>query len=259
VSATVLDTAYARVGDEVSVRITDVSVPIKIVGVVDYFPTLYEKEAPFIIIGLGPLADYFNARTTRSPMTGNELWVRLTAPGATASDVTTFLKGSGAGYEKVMLASEVVASRLSHPLLAAGWSGLLILTFFIVVLASASGIILYSYLDAREREREFAMLRTLGLSRRQLNGVVWLSVTLILICGIVLGTWAGRQLGTSLLPLLEVAEGGARVTPPMVLHTNWTAIMYYYLVLAAAAAATALALAWLLGRRALHQALRIGE
>ncbi len=259
VSPGFLRDAQASVGDTLALRVNDVSVPVRVADVVKYFPTLDERTQPFTVAPLGPLAAYVNARTTRTPLGANEVWVHLAPSGAAPDDVTAAMRSMAISVDSVTLASEVVASRLSHPLLAAGWSGLLILTFFTVVLASASGIILYSYLDAREREREFAVLRTLGLSRRQLDGVVWLSVALLLAAGIALGTWAGGRLGTALLPLLEVAEGGRRVTPPMVLNTNWTAILWYYLVLVVAAGATALALAWLLGKRAIHQVLRIGE
>ena len=88
--------------------------------------------------------------------------------------------------------------------------------FLALVLASGSGMVLFSYMDIRERQMEFALLRTMGSARRQVNGVVWFNLLLVVAAGIGLGTWAGQLIGITLLPILEVSEGGVRVTPPMV-------------------------------------------
>jgi ABC-type antimicrobial peptide transport system permease subunit len=135
----------------------------------------------------------------------------------------------------------------------------LALTFITVVVASASTIMLYSYLDTRERQTELALLRTMGFTRGQLNGVVWLGLGLVVLLGVAVGTWAGQALASALLPLLEVAEEGRRVVPPMVLQVNWLTLFWYYLLLGAVGILTAFGLMWLLAKRRIHQVLRIGE
>ena len=131
--------------------------------------------------------------------------------------------------------------------------------FMALLLASASGVMLYSYVDTRERQTEFALLRTLGFSRGQLNGVVWFNLGVVVVCGVGLGTWAGYQMGVALLPVLEVGEGGARVTPPMVLETSWGVLLVAYLLLAGVVAATVAWLAWLTSRLEVQRVFRIGE
>ena len=152
-----------------------------------------------------------------------------------------------------------MSQRVERPLGNAGWGGLLVLMFLALVLASASGVMLFSYMDIRERQTEFALLRTLGFSRGQLNGVVWFTLFLVVVCGIGLGTWAGHQIGASLLPILEVSEEGVRVTPPMVLQTNWVTLLVSYLILAGVTAGTVVWLAWLMAKLEVQQVLRIGE
>ena len=73
----------------------------------------------------------------------------------------------------------------------------------------------FSFLDTRERQTEFALLRTLGSTGGQLRGIVWFNLFLIVVCGVVMGTWVGQLIGVSILPLMEVAEEGSRITPPM--------------------------------------------
>jgi putative ABC transport system permease protein len=156
-------------------------------------------------------------------------------------------------------ANRSLGARVADPLVTAGWSGLLALAFLTVVLASVSGLLLYSYIDAREHQTEFALMRTLGFSRNELGGVVWFNLVIVAGLGIGLGSVLGFQLGRWLLPLLEVAEGGRRITPPMLLETNWAILGVTYAVLAVAAAVTVAVLTWLLGRLELQRVLRMGE
>jgi hypothetical protein len=74
-----------------------------------------------------------------------------------------------------------------------------------------------------------------------------------------LGTWVGQQIGSSILPLLEVAEEGARVTPPMILQTDWTTLLVSYAILVGAALASFLWLSWLTARLDVQRVLRMGE
>ena len=61
------------------------------------------------------------------------------------------------------MASEQFAQQ-EDPLVAAGWQGILVIAFGAVLLLSAIGFLVYSYLTAQERSLEFAILRTLGFS-----------------------------------------------------------------------------------------------
>ena len=128
-----------------------------------------------------------------------------------------------------------------------------------MTLASASGLMLFSYMEFRGRQIEFALLRTLGASRGQTHGVAWFSVFVVVVFGVGLGSWAGQQIGASLLPLMEVAEEGVRVTPPMVLQANWTTLLVSYLVIAGVTVGTAAWLAWFTAKMEIQQVLRIGD
>ena len=101
-------------------------------------------------------------------------------------------------------------------------------------------------------------MRTLGFSKLQVNGVLWFNLGLITVTGILVGTWTGRLLASSLLPLLEVAELGRRITPPMVLETNWLAMAAAYSILAAAALGTVGILAWAISHLDIQRVLRAG-
>ena len=259
VSAALLEITEAKLGDTLSLGVTTFAVPVKIVAVADFFPTLDPREKPFVVADLRALVHYGNRHNSRVVVDPNELWVNLKDVQENGASVIGALKDRGLSVTEYRLSSELVQQRIDQPLTNASWGGLLVLMFLVLLAASASGIMLFSYLDTKERQTEFALLRTLGSSRNQMNGVVWFSLFLIVVCGVVLGTWAGQEMGASILPVLEVGEGGSRVTPPMISQTNWMNLMIAYSVLALVTVGTVLWLAWFTARMEVQQVLRAGE
>ncbi len=259
VSRSLLDIAEAQVGDTVTISVSNASFLIEVVGAAEYLPTLNPREKPFVVMDLRTFTHHTNLHKQTASGGSNELWARLDSPDRDPDAVVQAIAGRDINVKEAHLASEMVAQRVDQPLVNASWGGLLVLMFLALVLASASGVMLFSYMDTRERQTDFVLLRTLGFSKGQVNGVVWFTLLVVVVCGLGLGTWAGQQIGASLLPILEVAEEGVRVTPPMVLQTNWLTLLVSYLVLAAVTGGTVLWLAWLTARLEIQQVLRIGE
>jgi len=262
----------SSVGDDVILGLSTYSVMVNIVGVADYFPTIYPEEKPFVLVDLDGLEAASNQHSPIPLVGANEIWVELvTTPSAEAQDALAAddkqvseetvqaMRDLGISVREVYDAGVMVSSRVDQPLVNAGWGALLVLLFLAVALASGSGVMLFSYLDTKERQTEFALLRTLGSTGGQLRGIVWFNLFLIVICGVVLGTWVGQMIGSSLLPLMEVAEEGERVTPPMAFTTDWLALSVSYLVLAVVTLATVLWLAWLSSKIQVQQVLRMGD
>ena len=259
VSRDVLDLAGVGVGDAFAVGTIDATVPVRAVAVADYFPTLDPREGPFVVMDLRTFNHYTNLHGQGLIGGSNEMWTNLDPVEANAASVVGSLKSFGIDTGNVFVAADLEEQRVEQPLVSAGWGGLLILMFLALALASASGVMLYSFTDSQERGAEFALLRTLGFSRVQLNGVVWFNLLLVVACGVGLGTWAGQQITASVLPILEIAEEGVRVTPPMVVRINWNVLLGTYAVLAVVAAVTVAWLAFVTARLEVQRVLRIGD
>ena len=283
VSREFMEVADAEVGDVRTLGMSTFSLPIEIKAVLDYFPTLVPEEKPFAVVDLETFTHRSNLHSITAIGGTNELWVSLSrdgpptsngagpAPSGNSGDtrpgsgevnpdaVAVFLEGNGLRSRNTYVASDMVRERTEQPLVSAGWGALLVLMFLALVLASASGVMLFSFTDTRDRRTEFALLRTLGTSRRQLNGAVWFSLFLVTLCGVALGSAAGQFIGTSLLPLMEVAEEGARVTPPMTLEIDWFTLAVSYAILGSVTIGTVLWLIWYTSKMEVQQVLRIGE
>ncbi len=262
VSPEVLEIGDAGIGDMLTLSVANFALPVRVAAVADYFPTLDPREQPFIVMDGAAFAGYANRHGRRVAGGPDEVWAALVdgADGAAAlSALATALADRGLEVGESRQAAAEIRRRVARPLANASWGGLLALMFLALTLASASGVALFSYVDTGERRTEFALLRTMGSSARQLNGMVWFNLLLIVVCGVGLGTWAGQQIGAALLPVLEVAEGGMRVTPPMVLQTNGLTLLTAYLALAAVAVGNGIWLAWFTARLEVQQVLRAGE
>ena len=235
------------------------SLLVEVTGELKFFPTLDPAEEPFVVMDL----DRFNRAAVRHspvpPPGPNELWISGTDGTVDAEAISSILQDEGVSIREVQEAQSMVALRLDQPLVNAGWGALLVLLFLAITLASASGLLLFSHLDARERQTEFALLRTLGISRGQMRTILWAGLSVMVLCGIGLGTLLGWLIGASLLPLMEVAEAGERITPSLVFTADWQRLLVSYAILGAVTLFAGLWLAWLTGRLQLHQVLRMGE
>ena len=259
VSREFMEVADAQVGDVRTLGMSTFSLPIEIKAVIDYFPTLTPEDKPFAVVDLESFTHQANLHSISTIGGTNELWVGLGMSEPDLDAVAALLDGNGLRARNTFVASEMVRERTEQPLVSAGWGALLVLMFLALVLASASGVMLFTFTDTRERRTEFALLRTLGTSRRQLNGAVWFSLFVVTLFGVVLGSVAGQVIGTSLLPLMEVAEEGARVTPPMTLEIDWFTLGVSYAILGSVTVGTVLWLIWYTSKMEVQQVLRIGE
>ena len=273
VSSEFLEVTDAEVGDTIILGLSTYALMLEVAAEVEFFPTLNPGDKPFAVVDLSRFnqaAIRYNPRPPRGP---NELW--LAGPGerphpnplpegegisvVDADAASAALREQGVSVRKVMDAPAMVALRVEQPLVNAGWGALLVLLFLAVAVASASGLLLFSHLDARERQTEFALLRTLGISRGQMQRILWVNLFLMAACGVGLGTLLGWLIGASVLPLMEVVEEGARATPSLVLTTDWQRLLVSYVILAVVTGLCGLWLTWLTAKLQLQQVLRMGE
>jgi ABC-type antimicrobial peptide transport system permease subunit len=105
----------------------------------------------------------------------------------------------------------------------------------------------------RERLGEFALLRALGLSGRQLS--LWLAIehTFLLVAGLFSGLGLGALLAWLVLPFATLTSTGAAVTPPP------TVVIPLASLLPILVSALAVLLATLLVLRRQLLAIRIGD
>ena len=243
-----------EIGDVFAVNSSSRWTQGKLAGVFDYFPTyIPNSNAGFAVVNSHRLQSAINIALPDNSVGGNELWFRsmdMTNPERWTEEFE---------YEKLFLAETIRTEQQEDPLIAAGWSGILAISFGAVLLLSAIGFMVYSYLNAQLRGLEFAIMRTLGFSRPQVFSLVLFEHLFVVLAGLGLGTAVGLFIGRFMMSFLATDEIGNPVVPPFILEFSWTEVFLVWGILSLVFILTVAAVVTLYFRLAIHRALRIGD
>jgi hypothetical protein len=246
-----------RVGDTTQIFINSVFVQARVVGEFGLFPTLgNSRETPAVIANADVLSAVLNGNPRGPLLYPNEVWLDVETGG---TEIVRSELASGSFSGSLVAVEDIQAVQESDPLVAAGWEGILFISFAAILLLSAIGFLIYSYLTAQRRTLEFAVLRTMGFSKKQIAVVVAFEQLFVIGLGMAAGTLMGMRLGSLMIRYMGLTETGDEVLPPLQLEINWLTIGSAWLVLAVVFAITIAAVVLLYSRLALHRVLRIGE
>ena len=259
-SRSLLDKTGISVDRAVQIRMSGQYMSVVIKDVVDYFPTLDPEDREFVIANLDRLSGLRNLVLSRSVhFYPNEVWLTVTNDKEQKEAVLDILDTEGFRAHELYDQAEMIARSKADPLVAAGWGGILLIVVLGVTLVSGLGFVVYAYLSARGRQLEFAILRTLGFSLRQIIGLVCLEQLFVIGTGMGIGTFIGLRLSSFMMLFLQLAVKGERVLPPIILTTDWFTIGIAYIALTAAFIVTIALVILFFSRVALHRTLRMGD
>ena len=254
-----LKTTGHGVGEVVNVSVLGNRVPVELVSSVRYFPTLNPNRQLFLVADLQSLMSYVNISASFNDVQPNELWLSSDSQTIPNAEIIREIELQPFYYSQIIDREEEMEKFRLDPLVSAGWETLLFVAFAAVLLLSIVGYLIHTYISFRNRELEFALLRTMGLSLKQLMGLVWLEHAIIIFAGMALGAWMGGRLGTTIMPFLGNAEDGTKVLPPFVLEVDWLALGITYGVILFLFTCTIAAVIWFAQRIPLQRILRLGD
>ena len=253
------DTGHAR-GEEFEVSISGHRMPVRLVDIVDLFPTMTSFSQRFLVADLISLVKYANLGGISDEFLPNEVWIESGTSGVDRQHLIHMLES-----DEVFLSSAIhdreplIAESRVDPLVGAGWRAMLFVAFSAVLILSCLGFLVHAYVSFRTRELQFALLRTVGFSMRQLVTMVWFEQLLVIAVGLTLGTWMGGRLGKIIMPFLGHDDWGDRVIPPFVTVIDWGTLLVTYAVMVTVFATIILAMMWFIQRISLQRMLKLGE
>ena len=240
----------AGIGDEVVVQIGSTARHLRIVGEVDAFPTT-NPDQPIAIVDLASLS-LARFAGNHAYQGVDEWWLHLADPAA-ALPTTGVLNGA------TIVSRIETRDRLTTEPLAVAMIGALSLGFVIAGLFAVIGLAVSASMSARQRRGEFALLRALGLSPRQLSGWLWVENASVVAVAVVAGTALGLVIGWVVLPFVTVSAAGGAPFPPVVVDVPWSNVLLLTLVSAGALVVTLLVLVRSIRRAGIGSVLRMGE
>ena len=206
------------------------------------------------------LTGYTNLETTSSELRPNEIWISTNGNDTEKAQLLTTLRDDRPfSIREIIDRDQMLADSQVDPLVKAGWRALLFMAFGTVLILSALGFLVHAYVSFRERELQFALMRTIGFSMRQLVTLVWLEQVLVIAAGMALGTWMGGRLGEIVMPFLAHDDRGSRVLPPFILEVNWVTLAITYAAMTLAFVIIITGVVWFIRRISLQRVLRLGE
>ena len=224
------------------------------------FPTMNTLSKRFLVADLFSLTDYANLGAMFRELRPNEMWISTDTTGQERRELVETLQTDEAFLNEIVFdRAERFEDTQVDPLVGAGWRALLFLAFAAVLILSCLGFLVHAYVSFQNRQLQFALLRTVGFSMRQLMTMVWLEQVLVIGVGMALGTWMGGRLGATIMPFLGHDDFGAQVVPPFVVSINWGALLITYAVMVAVFAAVVMGLVVVIRRTSMQRVLRMGE
>ncbi len=249
-----------QIGETIEVSVQGHRIYVTLTDETDYFPTLEAFTKSYIIADLAAVIAYTNLEATGGEIRPNEVWITTNGQTEERSRLVSLLEDNRPFTARnIHDRAQAMSDSQVDPLVEAGWRALLFAAFAAVLILSGLGFMVHAYVSFKSREMQFALMRTVGFSMRQLTTLVLLEQALVIGAGLALGTWMGGRLGASMMPFLSHDDGGAQVLPPFVVDVNWQTLTITYLAMGLLFSIIITGVIILVRRISLQRILRLGE
>jgi hypothetical protein len=219
-TAAFLDATGSQRGEVVPLEVAGARRPVEIVGVLEGFPTVPPDSAALVVDYSTFSALSYLDGTVATP---GEWWLDV-APGR-SEPVAERLEA--APFSSAQVESRQAQARvLQNDPVAVGTIGALTLGFLAAAVFAAVGFAVSSAVSTRERATEFAVMRSLGLSSRQLTGWLVVESGVLVLLSLAGGTALGLLLARFVLPSVSLTQTGEDAFPQPIVEIPWAAVAW---------------------------------
>ena len=244
-----------RVGDPLQVEVTaygqKVSIPMRVAGGFDLFPTWYPEDGPLFV---GNLDYFFEQIGGQYPYS---VWLTV-APDAEFNQVVETMRLSNLQVANPNIPLLEIGEVQKEPE-RQGLFGILSVGFGAAALLTVLGFFLYAFFSFRQRFIELGVLRAIGLSSGQMTIFLAWELAFLILAGLVIGTFLGTWASQLFIPFLQVGVDATSRVPPFLVEIAWPAIFRIYILFGLLFVVALLILALLLLRMRIFQAIKLGE
>jgi putative ABC transport system permease protein len=138
-------------------------------------------------------------------------------------------------------------------------NGVMTLGFIISIFISFFGFLLYWILSLAGRTLQFGILRAMGISFKQLIGLLLLEQLLTSGAAVLMGVLIGNLANQLFVPLFQLSFNTATQVPPFHVVFNAGDYIRLYITLGFMLLLGLVILGWMLSKIKIHQAIKLGE
>jgi putative ABC transport system permease protein len=191
-----------QIGDQLSIQVDATHIyktrtRFTIVGVYDYFPTVYEEQRITVIGALDQLTSLFGF----VPI--HDIWLNI-EPAASEADIRKALPGTVNLVPNIGQDARILITHERDKLERVGIFGTLTVGFLASAAMAILGLLLYSYAALRDRVYRFSVLQAVGLLHRQIVTQVAMEYAFLAAFGAVAGTVIGMLASRLFVPYFRV-------------------------------------------------------
>ena len=204
-----------RVGDTLDVDWFD-QIHVQIVGTLAEFPSL-DPQTAFLIVDRASV-NRLRAERQVERAEPTEWW--LAVDDDSLADVESAARRPPIGAGDVITATDLTRSLQRDPI-ALGLVGALLLGSLAAAAFAGVGLLVTAVVSARERVGEIALMRALGVSGRQVLGLLSIEQVFMLGLGLLAGAGLGVLIAVLVLPHAPLNRSGAAVVPSPQIVVPW--------------------------------------
>ncbi len=256
-SVEAMEQGRLTIGETVRIRVGPTPVKFNVVGQFETFPGYDpQRDEPLVLINRAAFVQrlYGSAAAGVALAVDDELWA--SAPLSSWSEllVEREIPLDAEGIDTLGSARSELAA---DPLIVASWNGVFIGALAAVAIASAFGLVVLTAVTSQARRVEFAVCRSVGMSMRQILGLIALEQLIVIAIGLGAGLIVGSQAGAILLDFFALTPDGRDVVPPLTFIIDWPGVGILFAALTGLFALNLGAFLFFLRRIELHGALRL--
>jgi hypothetical protein len=217
------------VGQSFPLHIETNDVMVRLVGTLDYFPTVYPGQDDFLLLPSESLTE--RLRLLDAYVYPNEIWMRVGgSPASAATAVQRVTHGQAHVEDRETLETSALRSPLRLSLEAALVIGLVAALSMVVV-----GFGLHFLAVARSRVSESAIMQANGLPWRLVNLGLLTEELVVLGYSVVVGSALGALIAWTILPVLQTSVLPPDIIPPTIVTLDARTLVPASLVVLVAA------------------------
>ena len=222
-----------------------------VVGTFDYFPTMFEDQAPLLVANL----QYLQMET--ASMFDFGIWMQL-AQGTSSADVLEQLHQRTEISTKYIRDLRTVLAEDGDKLERVGIFGMLSVCFLAGALLAAMSLFVQSAASMRGRSLRFAILQAIGVGRGSLIAGLSIEYLMTLLYSVLAGLALGIVSARLYVPFFQLTDKAEIPVPPYLPLIDWQRSLWMAATLAIALLLVEAAVVIGLSRSRLFETLRLG-
>ncbi len=228
-----------------------------ILAFIDYWPTLNPNkkignvQTPYFVVAN---LDYMQSLNLVEPY---QVWLKK-KPGITFNDVMNEITDKKITIDLIKDSSQEKIIKRNDPMLQ-GTNGSLTLSFIVIIIITILGFLIYWILSIKKRILQFGIFRAIGLTSREIIGMICCEQLLITGSSIFAGIALGNITSKIFVPLFQMIYNSEQQVPPFNIVYDVNDYLRLYAIIAFMLILCFCIIGRLINKININQALKLGE